>query len=123
LLCRPLLNKQTRPIRNYANGLSRSFKKHTDALDKNDAAAVAAVFTEDGILVTPDGPISGRESIDKYYLGVFQQVRLSNNLAPVDEDAPHIIGTAGNEMSATAKWSATIKGPNFGPVEARATGQ
>jgi uncharacterized protein (TIGR02246 family) len=94
-------------------------KKHTDALDKNDAAAVAAVFTEDGILVTPDGPISGRESIEKYYAGVFKQVQLSNNLAPVDDDSPHIIGTAGNEMWATGKWSATVKGQNFGPVEAK----
>jgi hypothetical protein len=29
-------------------------KVHTDALDKGDAAAVAAVFTENGILVTED---------------------------------------------------------------------
>jgi uncharacterized protein (TIGR02246 family) len=99
--------------------LIAAIKKHTDALDKNDAAAVAAVFTEDGILVTPDGPISGRESIEKYYAGVFKQVQLSNNLAPVDDDSPHIIGTAGNEMWATGKWSATVKGQNFGPVEAK----
>ena len=31
--------------------LVTAIKKHTDALDKNDAAAVAANFTEDGILV------------------------------------------------------------------------
>ena len=99
--------------------LIAAIKKHTDALDKNDATAVAAVFTEDGILVTPDGPISGRESIEKYYVGVFKQVQLSNNLAPVDDDSPHIIGTDGNEMWATGKWSATVKGQNFGPVEAK----
>jgi hypothetical protein len=75
----------------------------TDALDKNDAAAVAENFTENGILVTPDGPIFGRESIEKYYVGVFKQVQLSDNLAPVDDDSPHIIGTAGNEMWATGK--------------------
>ena len=90
----------------------------TDALDKNDAAAVAENFTENGILVTPDGPIFGRESIEKYYVGVFKQVQLSDNLAPVDDDSPHIIGTAGNEMWATGKYSCTVKGQNFGPVAA-----
>jgi uncharacterized protein (TIGR02246 family) len=99
--------------------LIAAIKKHTDALDKNDAAAVAANFTEDGILVTPDGPIFGRESIEKYYVGLFKQIQLSNNLAPVDDDSPHIIGTAGNEMWATGRYSATVKGQNFGPVEAK----
>jgi uncharacterized protein (TIGR02246 family) len=99
--------------------LIAAIKKHTDALDKNDAAAVAANFTEDGILVTPNGPIFGREAIEKYYAGVFKQVQLSNNLAPVDDDSPHLIGTAGKEMWATGKYSATVKGQNFGPVEAR----
>ena len=79
---------------------------------------MAANFTENGILVTPDGPIFGRESIEKYYVGVFTQVQLSDNLAPVDDDSPHIIGTAGNEMWATGKYSCTVKGQNFGPVAA-----
>jgi len=96
--------------------LIAAIKKHTDALDKNDAAAVAANFTDNGTLVTPDGPIFGRESIEKYYVGVFKQVQLSDNLAPVDDDSPHIIGTAGNQMWATGKYSLTVKGQNFGPV-------
>jgi ketosteroid isomerase-like protein len=99
--------------------LIAAIKKHTDALDKNDAAAVAANFTENGILVTPDGPIFGRESIEKYYAGVFKQVQLSDNLAPVDDDSPYVTGKAGNEMWATGKWSATVKGQNFGPVAAK----
>jgi ketosteroid isomerase-like protein len=99
--------------------LIAAIKKHTDALDKNDAAAVAANFTDNGILVTPDGPIFGRESIEKYYVGVFKQVQLSDNLAPVDDDSPHIIGTAGNQMWATGKYSLTVKGQNFGPVAAK----
>jgi SnoaL-like domain len=74
-----------------------AIKKHIAALDKNDAAAGAANFTENGILVTPDGPIFGRESIEKYYEGEFKQVQLSDNLAPVDDDSPHAIGSAGKE--------------------------
>ena len=99
--------------------LVAAIKKHTDALDKNDAAAVAANFTEDGILITPGGPISGREAIEKHYADDFKQgFHSSNNIATPDEDSPHIIGTAGNEMWATGRWSATIQGKDWGPIPA-----
>ena len=92
-------------------------KKHTDALDKNDPAAVAALFTEDGVYVTATGPINGREAIEKYHADLFKQIHLSNNLVTVDADSPHVIGRAGNEMWATGAWSATIQGQNFGPTQ------
>jgi len=98
--------------------LIAAIKEHTDALDKNDAAAVAANFTKHGILVTPGGTIFGREAIEKYYTDVFKQIHLSNNLAPVDEDSPHMT-TDGKQMWATGSWTATIKGQNFGPVDAK----
>ena len=95
------------------------FKAFTDALAKKDAAAVAANFTEDGILVTPGGPISGREAIEKHYADDFKQgFHSSNNIATPDADSPHIIGTAGNEIWATGKWSATIQGKDWGPIPA-----
>jgi ketosteroid isomerase-like protein len=98
--------------------LVAAIKKHTDALDKNDAAAVAANFTEDGILVTPGGPISGREVIEKYYADDFKQgFHSSNNIVTPDEDSPHILGTAGNQMWATGGWSTDIKGKDFGPTQ------
>jgi uncharacterized protein (TIGR02246 family) len=100
--------------------LVAAIKKHTDALDKNDAAAVAANFTEDGILVTPAGPISGREAIEKHYADDFKQgFHSSNNIATPDEDSPHIIGTASKGMWATGRWSATIQGKDRGPIEAK----
>ena len=34
--------------------------KHADAMNKNDAAAAAACFTQDGVYVTDGGPINGR---------------------------------------------------------------
>jgi hypothetical protein len=55
-------------------------KKHTDALDKNDAAAIAANFTDDGVLVTQNGSFCGREGIEKHYVDDFsKQIQLSNN--------------------------------------------
>ena len=96
-----------------------AIKKHTDALDKNDATAVAANFTEDGILVTPNGPIFGREAIEKKYAEDFKQgFRSSKNTATPDDDSPHIIGTGSNEMWATGKWTATVQGKDWGPAEA-----
>jgi uncharacterized protein (TIGR02246 family) len=92
-------------------------KKHTDALDKNDAAAVAAVFTEDAVTVEQDGPTFGREAIEKLWADRFQKVHFTNNVVTVDEDSPHIIGTDGKEMWATGAWSATIKGEKFGPTQ------
>jgi hypothetical protein len=35
------------------------------AFKKNDASAIAALFTEDGILVAADGMFSGRQAIEK----------------------------------------------------------
>ena len=114
----PTFAQQTKtPDPQLREKLVAAIKKHTDALDQNDAAAVAANFTEDGILVTPGGPISGREAIEKHYADDFKQgFHSSNNIATPDEDSPHIIGTAGNEMWATGKWSATIQGKDWGPI-------
>jgi uncharacterized protein (TIGR02246 family) len=92
-------------------------KAHTDALDKNDAAAVAANFTEDAVSVEQDGTSFGREAIQKVWADRFQKVHFSNNVATVDEDSPHVIGTDGKQMWATGAWSATIKGENWGPTE------
>ena len=43
--------------------------KYADAVNKNDAAAIAALFTEDVKFVTAGGIISGREAIEKTYQG------------------------------------------------------
>jgi uncharacterized protein (TIGR02246 family) len=113
------LPKTKTPDPQLREKLVAAIKKHTDALDQNDATAVAANFTEDGILVTPGGPISGREAIEKHYADDFKQgFHSSNNIATPDEDSPHIIGTAGNEMWATGKWSHIFQVQNGNPTQA-----
>ena len=92
-------------------------EKYDDALNKNDAAAVAAFFTEDGVYMSDRGPVVGREAIEKWHADLFKQFHLSNSLITVDEDSPHMIGTASNELWATGVWSATIQGQNFGPIQ------
>jgi uncharacterized protein (TIGR02246 family) len=97
--------------------LEALIKKHTDALDKNDAAAVAANFTEDAVNVEQDGPTFGREAIQKLWADRFQNVQFSNNRVTLDEGSPNIIGTDGKQMWATGSWSATIKGKDWGPKD------
>lgn len=47
--------------------------KEEEAFNKNDASAVAALFTEDAVLVAPDGMFFGRQAIEKRYADMFQQ--------------------------------------------------
>ena len=48
--------------------LDALLEKTDDAYINNDAAAAAALFTEDAVLVTPDNKtFHGREAIEKYY--------------------------------------------------------
>ena len=97
--------------------LVAAIKKHTDALDKNDAAAVAANFTEDAVNVEQGGTTFGREAIQKLWAERFQQLHFSNDRAPVDEDSPHVLGPDGKQMWATGSWSATIQGKDGGPKD------
>jgi ketosteroid isomerase-like protein len=94
-------------------------QKHGDAINSNDAAAVAANYTEDAVLVEQDGPTFGRKAIEKLWADRFQKVHFSDLVDTLDEDSPHIIGTDGKQMWATGGWRATIKGKDFGPVEAK----
>ena len=108
----PTYAQTNKPDLQLRDRLITRFKALTDALDKNDAAAVAANFTEDAILVTSYGPSWGRQAIEHWYAELFKEVQSSNNLVTVDEDSPHTLCTAGNELWATGKWSQTLKGQN-----------
>jgi ketosteroid isomerase-like protein len=92
-------------------------KKFEDAWNNNDAAALAALFTEDAVLVNDTGPVYGREAIKKYYTGVFQNVHCSDNHTTYNDpnsNSPHAIGADGNEMWENGEWTMTwqVKGGN-----------
>jgi uncharacterized protein (TIGR02246 family) len=91
------------------------FKRETEAYNNNDAAAIAATFTEDAIFVTTQGPFYGREAIEKYYPARIQKGRFSNFVIKYYPDSIRPLGTAGNEMWAAGEWSITIQGQN-GPT-------
>ena len=78
----------------------------------NDAAAIAALFTRDAVFVTPEGPITSRQAIQKYYTDLYQRRHPKNCISKVDGNAVHLIGTAGNELWATGEWGETGQGKN-----------
>jgi ketosteroid isomerase-like protein len=87
-------------------------KKEDEAFNNNDAAALAALYTEDAVEVTDSGTLYGREAIEKHYADLFQKVHFSNHLVKADQYSPHIIGTWGNDIWASGDWSTTNQGQN-----------
>jgi uncharacterized protein (TIGR02246 family) len=92
-------------------------KEFDQAKNNNDAVAVAALFTDDAILVTDSGPIYGREAIEKYHTDLFQNLHFSNHLGKADPNSVRALDTAGNEVWTNGEWSNTIQGKDFGPIQ------
>jgi Domain of unknown function (DUF4440) len=55
--------------------------KLDDAYNNKDAEAAAALFTEDAVLVTPDGMVFGRQAIEKRYADTFQRWPITDFLS------------------------------------------
>ena len=115
----PIFAQTNKPDPQLREKLVAVIKNFTDAVNNNDAAAVAPLFTEDAVLVPPEGPINGRQAIEKWFADLFQRVHVSDNLLTVDQDSPHIIGTAGNAIWANGAWSTTLKVQNLGSLQAK----
>ena len=69
--------------------LDAFLKKHDEAWNNNDASALAALFTDDGIEVTDTGPIYGREALEKNWVDLFKHIHMSNHISTVDQYSPH----------------------------------
>src|SRR6516164_5505791 len=52
--------------------LLAAVKAVDDAVNNNDPAAMAALYTRDAVFVTPEGPIIGRQAIQKWYTDLYQ---------------------------------------------------
>ena len=115
----PIFAQTNKPDPQLREKLVAVIKNLTDAVNNNDAAAVAPLFTEDAVLVPPEGPINGRQAIEKWFADLFQRVHVIDNLLTVDQYSPHIIGTAGNAIWANGAWSATLKVQDLGSLQAK----
>jgi ketosteroid isomerase-like protein len=91
-------------------------KEFDEATNNRDAAAIAAFFTRDAVIVTPEGPIIGRQAIQKWYTDLYQWWHPKNHMTKVDGNAFHLIGTTDNELWATGEWSESGQGKNGEPI-------
>jgi len=84
-----------------------------EAYNKNDAAAVAALFTEDALLVEPDGMFSGRQDIEKRYADTFQR---SPIISFNTSRARRYLNAIDNAVWGAGQWASTFQsqtGPGF----------
>ena len=80
-------------------------KKFDEAFNKNDAAAVAAFYTEGAVAVTPLGVFSGRQGIEKYFEGVFQRSHLTDHANKLDH-----VYTLGTDLCLIGGWAVNSSG-------------
>jgi len=93
-----------------------SFKTFDEAINNHDAAALAAFYARDAVDVTEGGPITGQQAIQKWYTDLYQRWRPKNHIDKLDGNAPHVIGTAGNELWATGAFIDTGQGKTGEPL-------
>ena len=93
-----------------------SFKGWDEAVIKGDAATIASYYASDAVFVTPEGPIIGREAIQKWYTDGFQNWHATKSAAPWDGNVLHVIGTDGNQVWASGEWDQTGPGQDGKPI-------
>jgi uncharacterized protein (TIGR02246 family) len=89
-------------------------QKLDEAYNKNDAAAVAALFTEDALLVAPDGMFSGRQAIEKRYEDTFQRWPIGDFNSRRERRHLNAID---NAVWSAGQWASTFQSQT-GPVSA-----
>ena len=83
-------------------------KKYDEAVTNYDAAAVAALYTEDAVFVTDSGPLYGRQAIEKFYADSFKALHPKNYITTTDPTSSRMIGT-GDNVAESGGWSYTAQ--------------
>jgi uncharacterized protein (TIGR02246 family) len=99
---------QQRDLRGDPNALGEFTAlglKMDEAFSKNDANALAALFTEDAVLVAPDGMSFGRQAIQKRYTESFRRWPVTTSSGQGSS-----LNAIDNAAWATGKWWTTRQG-------------
>ena len=85
-------------------------KKYNEAYNNHDAAAVAAVYTEDAVFVSQTGLLYGRQAIEKLHADMFKSWQPKNHTSTIDPHSARMLGP--DTLTRGGEWSETGKGKN-----------
>jgi ketosteroid isomerase-like protein len=89
-------------------------KIFNEAFDKNDAAAMVPLFTEDAVIVSNGGIIKGLAAIERYYADKFANEHDSDHVAVTDPGSPYALDDS--TMWATGSWTLTVQPKGENPI-------
>ena len=85
--------------------------KYDNAFNEKNASALASLFTDDALLVAPEGLFSGRGAIEKRYADRFQRSHLTDFFGMRNQLNP-----IGNELCAVGEWWSLLQ-TERGPLQ------
>ena len=91
--------------------------RYAEAANRHDAAAIAALFTEEGVFVTPEGIVSGRPAIEKLYRDTFSAAAVSDTAIKTTE-----LHAVGDLVWAVGQWRNNTQQGHWGAVDERRGG-
>jgi uncharacterized protein (TIGR02246 family) len=91
--------------------------RYAEAANRHDATAIAALFTEDGVFVSPEGILSGRQAIEKLYRDTFNAATVSDTVIKATE--VHVMGDL---AWAVGQWRNNTQQGHWGSVNERRGG-
>ena len=104
-------NRCTRQIqkqrKRFVRSLERMKKVSTQTMPRHSP------HSEDAIQIGPEGPICGRQAIEKKYVDLFRQSHPANIICTIDQ-----MRVLGNVSWNSGAWSCAVQGEN-GPVPVR----